>query len=139
MQAQMQKNGKIFPGPRQYPGESPESEPETRALTDLCRRVVFRHVVALHSQGEEIYWEYGDRTPPQSHIMARVMGEASGYTVTAPTGFASHGGFKDWFIRYTGRPGFTLELGLGVNPLPVEDFPAMYEKAREMLLLAALL
>lgn len=127
------------PGPRRYPGNSPESEPETRAVTDLCRRTRFRHVVALHSQGEEIYWAYGDRTPPQSAIMARVLGQASGYTVSAPTGFASHGGFKDWFITCFGRPGFTIELGRGVNPLPVEDFPALYEKAREMLVLSALL
>ena len=142
MQALLQKNSQKspnHPGPRQYPGESPESEPETRAVTDLCRRVPFRHVVALHSQGEEIYWEYGDRTPPQSRIMARVLGEVSGYTVTAPTGFASHGGFKDWFIRCYGRPGFTLELGRGINPLPVSAFSAVYEKAREMLVLAALL
>lgn len=142
MQALMQKkpeNAKNRPGPRQYPGKSPESEPETRAVADLCRRTRFRHVVALHSQGEEIYWEYGEHTPPQSAIMARVMGEASGYTVTAPTGFASHGGFKDWFIRCYHRPGFTIELGRGVNPLPVEDFPALYEKAREMLVLSVLL
>ena len=65
------------------------------------------------------------------------MADASGYTATAPTGLASHGGFKDWFIEETGRPGFTLELGRGVNPLPLSDFDAMYEKAREMLLLAA--
>ncbi|MBQ8683125.1 MAG: M14 family metallocarboxypeptidase [Clostridia bacterium] len=139
MQALMQKNGKNQPGPRQYPGNIPESEPETRAVTDLCRRTPFRHVVALHSQGEEIYWDYGEHTPPQSHIMARVMGEASGYAVTAPTGFASHGGFKDWFIACYHRPGFTIELGKGVNPLPVEQFGDIYEKAREMLVLSVLL
>ena len=52
---------------------------------------------------------------------------------------ASHGGLKDWFIEETGRPGFTIELGRGVNPLPVESFEAVYEKAQEMLLLAALM
>lgn len=139
MQALAQKNGKTAAGPRQYSGPSPESEPETRAVTDLCRRCGFRHVVALHSQGEEIYWSYGDRTPPQSVIMARVLGAASGYTVTHPEGMASHGGFKDWFIACYGRPGFTIELGRGVNPLPVEDFEDIYEKAREMLVLSALL
>ena len=139
MQALAQKNAKDRPGPRQYSGLAPESEPETRAVTDLCRRVAFRHVVALHSQGEEIYWQYGEDTPPQSHIMAQVLGAASGYTVTAPTGMASHGGFKDWFIRCFHRPGFTIELGRGVNPLPVEEFEAIYDKAREMLTLSVLL
>ncbi len=139
MQPPTQKNGKIGPGPRQYPGDSPESEPETRAITDLCRQVAFRHVMALHSQGEEIYWRYGEDTPAQSLLMARVMAAASGYTVADPTGFALHGGFKDWFIRYFHRPGFTIELGKGENPLPITDFPAIYEKAAEMLTLAVLL
>ena len=139
MQVLAQKNGKIAPGPRQYSGSLPESEPETRAVTDLCRRYAFRHVVALHSQGEEIYWRYGEHTPPQSVIMARVLGAASGYRVADPAGMASHGGFKDWFISCYHRPGFTIELGEGENPLPVEGFEELYAKAREMLVLSMLL
>ena len=139
MQALAQKNEKISPGRRYYSGPEPESEPETRALTDLCRRYEFRHVVALHSQGEEIYWSYGSHTPPQSRMMARVLGSASGYAVAQPDEMASHGGFKDWFIDHYHRPGFTLELGRGRNPLPVAGFEEMYAKAREMLVLSVLL
>ena len=127
------------PSPRQWCGEAAESEPETQALTALCRRGNFRHVLALHSQGEEIYWQYGDRTPPYARLMANILASASGYAVAQPEGLASHGGFKDWFIQQTGRPAFTIELGRGQNPLPLEDFEALYAKAREMLLLAALM
>lgn len=139
MQALQQKNGKISPGSRYYSGPAPESEPETRALTDLCRRHAFRQVVALHSQGEEIYWSYGEHTPPQSRMMARVLGAASGYRVTEPSQEATHGGFKDWFMESYHRPGFTIELGKGHNPLPVREFEAIYETAREMLVLSLLL
>ena len=139
MQALAQKNGKNLPGARKYPGPTPESEPETRALTDLCRRYAFRHVVALHSQGEEIYWEYGEYTPPQSEMMARVLAEASGYAVARPETLSAHGGFKDWFIRCYRRPGFTIELGRGCNPLPIAQFEEIYTKAREMLALSVLL
>lgn len=139
MQALAEKNGKDRAGARQYRGAAPESEPETRAVTDLCRRYEPRHVIALHSQGEEIYWRYGDHTPPQSRMIAQVLGAASGYTVADPTGMASHGGFKDWFISCFHRPGFTIELGRGVNPLPLTDFEPLYKKAREMLLLSLLL
>lgn len=132
-------NGIDGPAPRQYGGPEPESEPETRALTGLCRRVPFRHVLALHSQGEEIYWRYGERTPARSRMMAEVMAASSGYTAADPEGLASHGGFKDWFIQETGRPGFTIELGRGENPLPAADLCPVYEKAQEMLLLAALM
>ena len=132
MQALAQKNGKNC-------GPHPESEPETRALAALCRRVCFRHVVALHSQGEEIYWRYGAHTPPQSEMMARVLSAVSGYAVADPAASASHGGFKDWFIDTFHRPGFTLELGRGQNPLPLREFESIYQKAREMLLLSLLL
>lgn len=139
MQALAAKTGKDRAGARQYSGPTPESEPETRALTDLCRRYPFRHVVALHSQGEEIYWQYGENTPPYSAIIAQILGAASGYTVTRPTGMASHGGFKDWYIQCFHRPGFTIELGKGVNPLPLGEMESIYHKAQEMLVLAALL
>ncbi len=139
LQEMEQKNGIFGPAPRRFGGTAPESEPETRALADLCRSRVFRHVVALHSQGEEIYWRYGDHTPVQSHMMAEVLGLSSGYRVADPEGLASHGGFKDWFIDQYSRPGFTIELGKGENPLPLEEFEPLYAKAREMLLLAALL
>ncbi|MBO5796729.1 MAG: M14 family metallocarboxypeptidase [Clostridia bacterium] len=133
------QNGICGPAPRRFGGEAAESEPETKALTALCRRGDFRHVVALHSQGEEIYWQYGTRTPSYARMMADILAAASGYRVADPEGLASHGGFKDWFIEATGRPGFTIELGRGANPLPLSDFEPLYEKAREMLLLAALM
>ena len=139
MQALAQKNGKNFPCARKYGGPSPESEPETRALTDLCRGQNFRHVVALHSQGEEIYWQYGEHTPPQSRMMARVLSSVSGYRVAQPSAASAHGGFKDWFIDCYHRPGFTIELGRGRNPLPVGEFEDVYGKAREMLALSVLL
>ena len=139
LQEMERKKGITGPGPRQWGGPAPGSESETRAMVNLCKKGRFRHVVALHSQGEEIYWEYGERTPDRSRLMAAVMASASGYGVARPEGLASHGGFKDWFIQEYGRPGFTIELGKGENPLPVEGFEEMYEKAREMLLLALMM
>ena len=139
LHAQERAAGIDGPAPRQWGGPAPESEPETRAMTRLCRRFRFRHVVALHSQGEEIYWEYGPRTPAPSRLMAEILACASGYTVARPSGLASAGGFKDWFIEEMGRPGFTIELGKGQNPLPLSDFEPLYRKAREMLLLALMM
>ena len=139
LQAMEEEKGIAGPAPRQWRGPAPESEPETAALTRLCRRFRFRHVLALHTQGEEIYWRYGEHTPACSRVMAEIMAASSGYAVADPEGLASHGGFKDWFIEEMRRPGFTLEMGRGVNPLPLSDFGELYEKAREMLLLAALM
>ena len=137
---QMEREQGIYgPAHRQYGGTHPESEPETAALTALCRRIPFRHAMALHSQGQEIYWEYGDRTPPKARLMAGVMAASSGYLAAQPEGLASHGGFKDWFIQEFGRPAFTVELGRGQNPLPASDLDPIYERVEEMLLLTTLL
>jgi g-D-glutamyl-meso-diaminopimelate peptidase len=127
------------PAPRRFRGECPESEPETQVLCGLCRRMSFRHVTALHTQGEEIYWKYGEHTPPQARMMAQIMASACGYTVKAPTGSAAFGGFKDWFIDTFHRPGFTIEMGRGKNPLPLSDFEEISERTMEMLLLDAML
>ena len=139
LQQQEKEQGIVGPSARQWGGPAPESEPETKALVALCDRAHFRHVVALHSQGEEIYWSYGKRTPMSARLMALVMASASGYAVCEPQGLASHGGFKDWFIEHTGRCGFTIELGKGQNPLPLTAFDEVYLRAREMLLLSLLM
>lgn len=133
------ESGITGPAPRQYGGEAPESEPETQALVRLCRSHPFRHALAFHSQGEEIFWEYGKSTPERGRMMAKLFAASSGYRLVENDGLASHGGFKDWFIAEFGRPGFTFEIGRGENPLPLEDFEPIYEKLEETLLLAALM
>lgn len=139
LQAIERSHGLNGPCARQWGGTSAESEPETKALCALCRRMSFSHVAALHSQGEEIYWQYGNRTPPTARMTARMLGALSGYTPASPDGLASHGGFKDWFIEQTGRMGFTFELGRGRNPLPMDSFEEIYAKAKDMLLFTAVL
>lgn len=133
------KSGINGPAPRQYGGPRAESEPETAALTALCRDTAIRHVLAFHSQGEEIYWNYGDRTPPAAMKMAKVMAASTGYLLEEPSGLASMGGFKDWFIEEFGRPGFTLEIGKGENPLSPAELPGIYEKLREMMMTCVLM
>ena len=139
LQAMERAAGIFGPGPRQYGGPSPESEPETIALTRLCRERCVSHVLAFHSQGEEIYWRYGSRTPRRSKKMAEIFAASSGYTQEAPIGLASHGGFKDWFIQEMGRPGFTFEVGKGQNPLPCEQLDSIYDRLEESMLLAAVM
>lgn len=127
------------PAPRRYGGTGPESEPETRAVTELCRRTDARSLLCLHSQGEEIYWQYGEHTPQRSPMMARILSASSGYRLAEPAPVSSHGGAKDWFIAALDRPGFTVEIGRGVNPLPVESFESIYLRIREMLMLFLLM
>ena len=122
--------------PRRYGGERPESEPETQAMVRLCEQRRFRCALAFHSQGEEIYWHYGEHTPQRSQLIARVLAMSSGYRIAEPENIAAHAGFKDWFIDRYRRPAFTIEVGSGRNPLPLASLDDIYERIEEMLMLA---
>ena len=39
---------------------------------------------------------------------------------------SAHAGYKDWFIQTWRRPGYTIEAGQGVNPLPLSQFEEIY-------------
>ena len=121
------------PSPTRYGGEYPESESESRALCDLCSDSDFSVAVALHSQGREIYYDFGRNTPSVSRKLAEKMAELSGYTVSHPEGIAVGGGFKDWFIERFHRSAFTIEVGLGENPLPPDIFDSEYPSVYKML------
>lgn len=133
------KNGIFGPSPRQYGGRYPHSEPETKAIVTLCTGFHIKTAFAFHSQGEEIFYEYGTNTPKASYYMAPLLASYSGYTLARQDGLASHGGFKDWFIDKLHRPGFTIEIGTGENPLPITDLPSIYAKLNSMIAIAAIL
>ena len=128
LQKMERKNGIFGPSPRQYGGPRPFSEPETRAVCGFCSTFDIKRLYSFHSQGEEIFWYYGPKTPLISRDMAFEFSEACGYKPVFPSGMASHGGLKDWYIEKFGRPGFTVEIGKGENPLPAEDFDEIYKK-----------
>ncbi len=113
------------PGPCHYGGTAPLTEPEAEALVNFTREHDFASVFAFHTQGREIYWNYRGLEPSHSENAARLLGQASGYRPVKLT--ESDAGYKDWFIQEYRRPGFTIESGVGVNPLPLEQFAEMYE------------
>lgn len=131
--------GIVGPAPTRYGGSKPHSEPETIALVELCKKCNIRHVMALHSQGEVIYWSYGNNIPCKSRKMAEIMATTSNYSLDVPLGIATGGGFKDWFIKEFSRPGFTVEIGKGENPLPASDAFKIYKQVRELLLLSCIM
>ncbi|MEI4770969.1 M14 family zinc carboxypeptidase [Psychrobacillus sp. FJAT-51614] len=122
------------PGPRDYGGESPLSEPEAIAMADLTRRRDFARVLAFHTQGEVIYWGFQDLEPPETEVLAMEFSRVSGYEPIQT--IESYAGYKDWFIQDWRRPGFTIELGTGTNPLPLTQFDEIYEETLGIFLTA---
>lgn len=126
------RRGIAGPGPRDYPGPHPLSEPEAVAIARLTETISFDAVVALHTQGREIYWNYRDFEPAEAEQLARRLAQASGYEPVKLSG--SDAGYKDWFIQQFRRPGFTVEAGYGENPLPMSNFESIYSELQPLLI-----
>ena len=106
------------PAPTKYGGPYPESEPETRAIVNLLQKTEPELFIAFHSQGKEIYYDFNGMENQFSKATAEAVAKGCGYTAATPTGTASFGGAKDWYIKEYHKQAFTVELGLGQNPLP---------------------
>ena len=113
------------------------SAPESAALCALTRSLSPDMAIALHTQGEVIYWRYQGMEPPQARHYAECFAAASGYALDDAPEASSFAGYKDWFIAEFARPGYTVECGLGENPLPIADFAEIYRRVRGILVLAA--
>lgn len=134
-----QKNGIFRPSPAFYGGPKPHSEPETAALVKFCQQNTVRYLMTLHTQGEVIYWDYNNIPTLRGRRMAEIFAASSGYALDVPNALSLGGGFKDWFIESFRRPGFTIELGRGTNPLPAELGSQIYETVKEMLTIGLLM
>lgn len=124
------------PVPSKYGGAYAESEPETKVITEFIRKEKFDMLLAFHSQGSEIYYDFDGMTGKHSLEIAKKMAEESGYAVRVPDGTAAFGGCKDWFIKEFGKEGFTVEIGKGKNPLPMSMMDDVYDDNAKIILCA---
>ncbi|MFZ5974798.1 MAG: M14 family metallopeptidase [Bacillota bacterium] len=131
--------GTTGPGPANYGGPAPLSEPETLAMAEFTRRHSFTLAIAFHTQGEVIFWQYLDLAPPEALPIAERFSRINGYAVLTNPPEASFGGYKDWFIQEYRRPGYTFEVGRGVKPIGTEQFNTIYNQNEGVLLEASVI
>ena len=129
--------GYTRPGPRDYVGRFPLSQIEAQALYDYTERIDPALVIAWHSQGEVIYWQYGGIEVPGARELAERFAQVSGYALEDTPYASSFAGYKDWFIQSYRRPGFTIEVGTGTNPLPLSQFDPIYAASLPILVTGA--
>ena len=130
--------GYTRPGPRDFVGRFPLSQPEAQALADYTQRIDPEIVIAWHSQGEVIYWQYGGIEVPGAREIAERFADLSGYRLEDTPYNSSFAGYKDWFIQTYRRPGFTIEVGTGENPLPLSQFEEIYTASLPILVAGAM-
>lgn len=119
--------GFVRPGPRDYVGAYPLSAPESRAVAEFTRGKDFACTLSYHTQGEVIYWRYQNVFVPGAQALGEELSRVSGYALDEVPRESSFAGYKDWFIDVYRRPGYTVEAGRGQNPLPLADFPQLYQ------------
>lgn len=130
--------GYTRPGPRDYVGRAPLDQKECRALAGYTEYINPDLILAYHAQGREIYWQFEDIVVPGAEELGMRLAETSGYTLTQPAEVSSYAGYKDWFIKKFRRPGYTIEVGRGVNPLPLDQFDEIYRDNLGILVTAAM-
>lgn len=87
-------------------GDSPFSEPESRAVAHFTTRIMPNATFAFHTKGEEIYWRFDGRGDERG---AKILSLATGYHYKEAVGSA--GGYKDWCLMRLGIPSYTIECG----------------------------
>ena len=114
------------PGPRDYVGRAPLGQLESRAMAVYTEAVDPALVIAWHTQGAEIYWQFGGYEVPGARELGEEFARLSGYALADTPYESSFAGYKDWFIQTWRRPGYTVEAGRGESPLPLSQFDEIY-------------
>ena len=126
------------PAPRDYVGRAPLNQRETLALAQYTEDVDPALVLAYHTQGNVIYWQFKDYEIPGARELGDEFARISGYALADTPYESSFAGYKDWFIQNFRRPGFTIECGSGESPLPLSQFDEIYKANLGILVTAAL-
>lgn len=115
------------------------TEPESLAIYNFTLSHNFSLIIAYHTQGQEIYWNFQNINPPRGYEIGLRFASSSGYLLTKVPYNSSFAGYKDWFIQTYNRPGYTIEAGIGENPLPISQFDEIYRNNLGILILGAIL
>ncbi len=133
------EQGFTSPAPRDFVGTGPLVASEALAVYNFTLSRNFKLILAYHTQGRVIYWQFLDFNPPNSKYIGEQFGAVSGYTLETTPYASSFAGYKDWFIKNYNRPGYTIEAGLGDNPLSISQFDTIYAENIGILVLGLIL
>ena len=100
------------PGPENYIGPYPNSEPEVKALIDFTLKIKPIATIAYHSKGEIVYYPN-----PNDKAIAETVAGITGYRPAQTRNSA--GGYSDWVVKHLGVPALTIEVGNDNKPHPI--------------------
>ena len=140
-QAQKIKFSKGYrrPAPRDFVGRAPLTDAEAIALYQFTLAHNFALTISYHTQGEEIYWQFLNYMPKRGKEIGELFAKLSDYHLTQVPFASSFAGYKDWFLQTYNKPAYTIEAGLGENPLSILQFNKIYQDNLPILVLGAIL
>ena len=125
---------KGYPSKDEYKGSSPESEVESKALADLQRKENFSATISYHTQGEVIYWYFGEGSyVEEAKKLAEIIKKNSNYRMVNSYRENYAGGFKDYMERKFNVPSVTVECGSGTSPVSEEQIDKIWAGQRGVL------
>ena len=130
--------GYTRPGPRDFVGRAPLNQRESIALAQWTEEIDPAVVLAYHTQGQVIYWQFQDYEVAGARELGEEFARISGYELADVPYESAFAGYKDWFIQNFRRPGYTIEVGSGESPLPLSQFDEIYRDNLGILVTAAL-
>jgi g-D-glutamyl-meso-diaminopimelate peptidase len=103
---------------RSFPGYSAASEPETKAIVDLCAAYPFEFLVSLHTKGQIICWrDLENEVIEGDDKLAAIIENCLGYSRGAQTDNPG-GGFDNWFRSAFKKPGIVIEMAVNDSEVP---------------------
>ena len=133
------EQGFTSPAPRDFVGNGPLVAPEALAVYNFTLSHNFELVIAYHTQGQEIYWQFQNYATNRGRLIGEQFANVSGYRLADVPYNSSFAGYKDWFLQQYRRPGYTIEAGIGNNPLPISQFNEIYSDNLGILVLGMVL
>ena len=125
---------RLHPSSEKYRGSIPFSTPEALVLYEYTLSQTFHATLSLHSYGNVLYYEYGNKQPVNrlSYSLAKAVQNVTGYV---PTAFdnTTGAGYKDWVMEELGIPSLTVEIGSSSVPVPLKDAYNSFDRCRDML------
>ena len=125
-----------LPSSQGYIGLYPESEKETKTLINFTKKISPFLTVNYHCKGEEIYYQYFQKTIKRDKKIAQLFSNSTGYKIKNVQKFSS-GGYKDWCIKNLKIPSLTIEVGNDnlSHPLPISTLPKLLKENIELPIL----
>lgn len=118
------------PSADHYKGTAPGCEAESNALIQLTLQEQFSRTISYHTQGDVIYWYFGQDGDlyDQTLAFANTIAATTGYPLDADYQSLDPAGYKDWAIQSQGIPSLTIEVGTGDTPVSPGQFETIWEE-----------